>query len=120
MILYCSLVLSILYGFPKLAAEATSNKDVAIKLRLYIIMCRNLPYSLIAIAHLFILNQYFEMAFILDVLCDLRIVWQDASNKLTSRRQCLTALNIIVIAFIIAHFLDKSYYTLKIEKHNAI
>lgn len=32
---------------------------------------------------------------------------------MTSRRQCLNALNIIIIAFVIAHFLDKAYYTMK-------
>lgn len=76
-------------------------------------LCRDLPNSFIYFAHVLILNQYFEFAFIFDILVDLNQTWQDASNKLVSRRQFLNATMIIVLAFIIAHFFDKSFYTFK-------
>ena len=75
-ILYCSLVLTILFGKPDWAIQAQeATSDVSISLRLYLILCRDLPFSLITIAHLLIINQYFELAFILDILCDLRAGW---------------------------------------------
>ena len=36
---------------------------------------------------------------------------QDASNKITSIRQCLNATMIIVVAILVAHFVDRSFYT---------
>ena len=38
---------------------------------------------------------------------------QDASNKVMSARQCLNAANIIVVAILLAHFVDRLFYTLK-------
>lgn len=112
MTIYCSIALCILFGFPEISVKA-SRHNTSLRLRFFLIFFRDLPFSLVTISHLLILNSYFELTFILDILCDLQTLWQEASNKLSSRRQCLNALNIIIIAFVIAHFLDKAYYTMK-------
>lgn len=59
------------------------------------------------------------MALILDVLVDMGKNWMEAGNKLMSKRYCIKATMIIVGAFIVAHFLDKSFYTIKKSSSSA-
>ena len=86
---------------------------------MYLILCRDLPFSLSFIAHQIILSQYYELALILEVLVNLGKNWMDAGNKLMSKRYCIKATMIIVGAFIVAHFLDKSFYTIQSSSTNA-
>ena len=65
------------------------------------------------------MSQYYEMALILDVLVDMSKNWMDAGNKLMAKRYCIKATMIIVGAFIVAHFLDKSFYTIKKSSSSA-
>ena len=44
---------------------------------------------------------------------------QDAHNKIMSTRQCLNATMIIVLAILVAHFVDKVFYTFKESSTNA-
>ena len=50
---------------------------------------------------------------ILEILVNMGKNWVNAGNKLISKRYCIRATMIIVGAFIVAHFLDKSFYTIK-------
>lgn len=75
-------------------------------------MCRDVPFTLIFIAHLIIYNVYYELALILDVLVDMGHTWMEAENKLTSKRSCLRAMTLIVGAMVVAHLLFQSFYTL--------
>ena len=76
MILYSSIVLACLFGKPSLAIEAQStSEDVSLSLRVYLIMCRDLPFCLIFISHLLIFQEYIEFAVVLSVLCDLKNTW---------------------------------------------
>ena len=43
---------------------------------------------------------------------------QDAHNKIVSTRQCLNATMIIVLAILVAHFVDKVFYTFKESSTN--
>ena len=44
---------------------------------------------------------------------------QDASNKIMSIRQCLNATMIIVLAILIAHFVDRTFYTFRQSSDSA-
>lgn len=115
MILYSSIVLAFFFGNSELslkAQSATGDQDTDIYLAIYLIMCRDLPFSLTFIAHQLILSQYYEMALILDVLVSMGKNWMEAGNKLMAKRYCIKATMIIVGAFIVAHFLDKGFYTI--------
>ena len=114
LIIYSSAVLAILFGLPRLAIEGQDSQHLkdSIGLRFYLIMCRDVPFTLIFIAHLIIFNVYYELALILDVLVDMGHNWMEAENKLISKRSCLRAMTLIVGAMVVAHLLFKSFYTL--------
>ena len=59
------------------------------------------------------------MALILEILINMGKNWMEAGNKLMSKRYCIRATMIIAGAFIVAHFLDKSFYTIKKSSPNA-
>jgi len=49
----------------------------------------------------------------LPILTKIAEFAQDAHNKIISIRQCLQAILIIVVAILVAHFVDKAFYTVK-------
>lgn len=64
-------------------------------------------------AHWIIFYQYLELVVVLPILSKIAEYAQDASNKITTARQCLSAIMIIVMAILVAHFVDKAFYTIK-------
>ena len=53
------------------------------------------------------------MAHTISILTNLTSNAYDANLKMTSRRQCLKAVSIIMIAGIVAHGIDRAFYTIK-------
>ena len=94
MILYSSIVLACLFGKPSLAIRATTQPQdpkadedqISLSLRIYLILCQDLPFCLMFFSHLLIFQEYIEFAVVLHVLCNLKSNWSTASNKLTSLR----------------------------------
>ena len=75
-LIYSSIVLSVLFGMPQIALKAQDEStDRSLALKIYLVFCRDLPFSLTFIAHQIILSQYYELALILDVLIDMRGQW---------------------------------------------
>lgn len=56
---------------------------------------------------------------VLPILCKIAEYAQDANNKITTARQCLSAIMTIVIAILVAHFVDKAFYTIKQSSQTA-
>ena len=76
-------------------------------------MCRDLPFTFIFIAHQYIIAEYYELPLTLPVIVDIHENSNEAGNKLSARRQCFNATMTILLAFVTAHFLVKSFYTLE-------
>ena len=70
MLLYSSVLLAVLFGIPTLAIKAQSDSS-SISQRWYIIMCRDLPFTLIFIAHQYIIAEYYLLALTLPVLLNI-------------------------------------------------
>ena len=64
-------------------------------------------------SHWIILYQYLELALVLPILGKIAEHAQNAHNKIISIRQCLQATMIIVVAMLVAHFVDKAFYTIQ-------
>ena len=110
MLLYSSISLGILFSLSSLDYDEDkwSTAD-----KWYYVLCSELPFTLVFIAHWIILYEYLELAVVLPILNKLGELAADASNKISSVRQCLRAAMIIVIACLVAHFVDKAFYTFK-------
>jgi len=57
-LLFSSVQLAVLFGIPKLAIKAQSDSS-SFSQRWYIVMCRDLPFTLIFIAHQYIIAEYY-------------------------------------------------------------
>ena len=114
-----SLQLTVLFSIPWVAIKAQNDTKNDLDSDFYLILCRDLPFSLNFIAHLIILNQYFELTLQLDVLVKMRSNWAELGNKITARKQCLNACSIIICALVVAHFLDKGFYTIRLSSTQA-
>ena len=57
--------------------------------------------------------QYWELSFNLPIYCKIAEYAQDAHNKINSTRQCLQAVLVIYVAVLVAHFVDKAFYSVK-------
>ena len=68
---------------------------------------------MVFMAHWIIFYQYLELAVALPILIKIGEYAQNANNKIASARQCLNATMIIVVAILVAHFVDKAFYTFK-------
>ena len=60
-----------------------------------------------------------ELAVALPILNKISEFAQDANNKIASVRSCLNAFMIIVVAILVAHFVDKAFYTYKKSSDDA-
>ena len=115
-ILYSAVALACLFGNPKLAViaqEKTEREAGDVDYGIYLILLRDLPFTLSYIAHQIIISQYYELALTLEVLVNLGKNWMDAGNKLSAKFHCLNATMTIVGGLIVAHFLDVCFYTIK-------
>ena len=74
---------------------------------------------MVFIAHWIIFYQYLELAVALPILIKIADHAHNASNKIASARQCLNATMIIVVAIVVAHFVDKAFYTFKESSEDA-
>ena len=81
--------------------------------------CGELPFTMVFIAHWIIFYQYLELAVALPILIKIADHAHNASNKIASARQCLNATMIIVVAIVVAHFVDKAFYTFKESSEEA-
>ena len=116
MLLYSSISLGILYSISNLSYDM-DNWSLGDKL--YYVICCELPFSLVFIAHWIILYEYLELVVVLPILCRIGEQAADARNKISSVRQCLAAAMIIVVACLVAHFVDKAFYTFKQSSKDA-
>ena len=112
MILYSCITLTVMYATANTAIWDDSE-DLTLPKKLFFIMFYELAFLFVFLAHWIIFYQYLELALVLPILSKIAEFAQDAHNKIISIRQCLLATRIIVVAILVAHFVDKAFYTVK-------
>ena len=111
LLIYGSVSLSISYA----ASNYLSNqlyKDSATSKALHVFV-EALPLTANMLGNWLFVYEYLIVAQTMTILYGLTQHAYDANVKLTSRRQCLRAFSIIMIAVCIAHGVDKITFTLK-------
>ena len=111
MIMASSVCLSVLFILAD--EDFYDQSDWSISQKLFYVTCNELPFTMVFMAHWIIFYQYLELAVALPILIKIADHAHNASNKIASARQCLNATMIIVVAIVVAHFVDKAFYTFK-------
>ena len=110
MMIYSSASLAVFFVFADYNFMGDTSR---LSIKIYYILCKELPEMFIFIAHWVVFYQYLELALTLPILTKIAEYALEAQNKIISVRMCLQALLVIVIAVTIGHFLDQAFYTIK-------
>ena len=111
MMIYSSISLAIFFGLCD--SDFYNQEKWSWHQKLYFIFFSELPFLFVFMSHWIILYQYLELALVLPILGKIAEHAQNAHNKIISIRQCLQATMIIVVAMLVAHFVDKAFYTIQ-------